>query len=1005
MAFYPCASPVFRATFVTMSPASLIRHLVLCCLALLFINGAFAQRYPFYNLGVEQGLIQSQATAMVQDKAGHLWIGTLGGLSRYDGHTFTNYSVRDGLPSNTVNTLEIDAAGNLWIGTEKGLVFYDGHRFKQFTFQSPENLRGNTVTDIARRPDGGVWCIAGRKLYAIREGKVQSIAHPLPTGNVSAIYSAGSNLYLGISNADSYYILTKNRWIGHRLLPLGQPYSITGFFEDRQRALWLLTTAGIAEMKEQELRWRISPQLNPVYSRGITAMAQAPDGSYWIGSRSGAIRMTDTTIRRYGKANGFTDNNIFSVLRDVEGNIWLGSDGQGIFRFSGAPFTALDESMSLPSAQIMGLATDGEDGLFLGTYDAGLFHYHHERITPIAFPGNNTPTIVTFAKNGSGSLWIGMRGEGLWRYQKGSFRQFTAKDYKVPASGITALRIDAANRLWIGFAEGAALYEGDSFRALPLHDPVVDFLSLPDGSILLATGNGLKLYKNELVTPFTTGTEADAATAQCLALQGGYLWIGTNDNGVIAFDTATRKATIINKAAGLRSDFIYNLYAAPDGNVWAGTGFGIYSLRMDNGKPVISFYGRGQGVTGIESNHNAVLGLPDGSIWFGTTNGAMHYRPGIVKSSAKPVSVVLQSVKLFGDAITDTAWYSGTAPFYGVPQQLDLPYKENNLTFTFQAISLGDIADVNYRYRMAGLEGGWSEWSSTNTVTYSALPPGKFTFEVQCSAPGNNGKLQSLAYPFRIRTPFHKTGLFRLLVLAACILLGVSLQYAANRRRHARLQMIDALRREEQAKVRERTAEDFHDEVGNKLTRINVLTNVLKSKLGALPPDAERIIGQIQDNTAQLYSGTRDILWSLKPSNDSLYEIIHRIRDFGQDLFGDTEIAFTFSGLADEGPHYRLPLDMSRNLIMIFKEAMNNCMKYAAPTEVGFTARREGKDTLVLELADNGKGFSPQTVKRGNGLMNMETRAKRLNGHLDIITAPANGTMIKLTLKIPQSRE
>src|SRR5690606_35267759 len=131
-----------------------------------------------------------------------------------------------------------------------------------------------------------------------------------------------------------------------------------------------------------------------------------------------------------------------------------------------------------------------------------------------------------------------------------------------------------------------------------------------------------------------------------------------------------------------------------------------------------------------------------------------------------------------------------------------------------------------------------------------------------------------------------------------------------------------------------RTAEDFHDEVGNKLTRINVLSNILKTKISNPAPDLFRIIEQIQENTAQLYSSTRDILWSLQPSNSNLYEILHRIRDVGVELFQDTDIEFSFSGADERMKRYRLPLDVSRNLIMIFKEALNNCLKYANATQV-----------------------------------------------------------------------
>jgi ligand-binding sensor domain-containing protein/signal transduction histidine kinase len=983
--------------------ASVILSLTwLCCLLFGAATYTHAQRFPFYNLGIEQGLIQSQATALAQDRVGHLWVGTLGGLSRYDGYSFTNYSVSDGLPSNTIHVLQIDRHGVLWIGTDRGMATYNGSIFRQFVFQSAENPQGNVVNSIQFGADGTVWCIAGRKLYAIQEGKVQSVAYPGAGRNIIDLRTSGTSLHASIAKSPFLYTYNGTSWDSLALPTAGKLFSAGHMYEDRRQRLWMLTTGGIFIKDGRQIHPFIPRGTSGIKTEDAIAMAEAPDGSYWLGMRSGVLRMTDTSLRRYGKENGFTDNTIFSVFRDAENNIWMASDGQGLFRFSGAPFTALDESMKLPSAQIMALAAGSDGSLYLGTYDAGLYRYEQERVARIDFPNKILPTIISLTCDSNDYLWIGTRGEGLWRYRNGAFRQYQIKD-GLPGTSITALYTDKAGYLWIGTTEGAVVYEQDSIRTLPVQDGVLDFLPLGDGSMVMATGNGLKRCQDGQVFPYLTVTIADNATPQCLALQGHNLWIGTSDNGVIVVDTGTGRTTLINKKAGLRSDFIYNLFAATDGRVWAGTGFGIYSMRLVNGRPDVSFYGRGQGVTGIESNHNAVLGLPDGSIWFGTTNGAMHYRPGMVQTHARPVSIVLQSVKLFGEQISNSSYYTTRTPYYGVPQNLKLPYRKNNLTFTFRAISLNDEVDVSYRYRMDGLDARWSEWAATNTVTYSALPPGAYTFQVQCRVPGSNA-LQSLNYPFTISTPFHKTGLFRLLVLAGCMLLGVSLQYAANKRRSARHAMIAALRREEQSKVRERTAEDFHDEVGNKITRINVLTNVLKSKLGNLSPDAERIIGQIQDNTGQLYSGTRDILWSLKPSNDNVYEIVHRIRDFGQDLFGDTEVTFEFSGSKESWQQYRLPLDMSRNLIMIFKEAMNNTLKYAAPHRVSFTAAMDVEQLLTLTLKDDGSGFDPATVKRGNGLTNMATRAARLNGKLEIHSATGQGTTLQFSFKIPQSR-
>jgi signal transduction histidine kinase len=275
---------------------------------------------------------------------------------------------------------------------------------------------------------------------------------------------------------------------------------------------------------------------------------------------------------------------------------------------------------------------------------------------------------------------------------------------------------------------------------------------------------------------------------------------------------------------------------------------------------------------------------------------------------------------------------------------------------------------------------------------------------VQCQSGNSEKNVQELLYPFEIITPFEKTRWFKLCILGLCILGGIVFQYIINTRKQRRLNLLAKLRGEEQGKIRMRTAEDFHDEVGNKLTRINVLVNVLRNKLGKLPPDTERLLGQIEENTGQLYSGTRDILWSLQPANDNLYEILHRIRDFGIELFQDTDIDFEFAGTDDKWRKYSLPLDVSRNLIMIFKEALNNCLKYAKASHVKLDVHFKGRDVLQMVLTDNGIGFDVRTIKRGNGINNMNVRASRFNARLYIDSRMGKGSIINLTFKIPSKR-
>ncbi|MCB9047299.1 MAG: hypothetical protein H6550_14290 [Chitinophagales bacterium] len=958
-----------------------------------------AQRYSFYNLSVEDGLIQSQVRGLAQDNYGHLWVGTWGGLSRYDGTQFTNYNVRNGMLDNTVLCVATDKQGNIWLGGQEGISLYNGKKFEHFRLVSQESTEPRSIKKICISDDNSAWCNTDNSIYHIAGKQVKKLKLPDSNMIVSALLPVADTLWIATNNGKIFRHFN-NSWDSLFYSIPGYtkpPVFTTGIFRTKDNSIIFTTGSGLFMYSNDSVKV-VHTKSGLLYNIPFISIAEGNNGTLWLGTGSGAYSLKDSVLKKYNKENGFTDNTITSILADKEGSIWFGSDGQGLYRFSGAQFSILDEKSNLPSEQVMSFTPTGSNNLYIGTADAGLYYYNDGNITPVAMNNRKTYISALLTANHN-DIWIGTNRQGLWRIKNGERIFYNTPE--MPGNAlIISLYKDSYQRVWIGTSRGAVIYNNNRFYTIKdIEDNVFSFAEIGKDSIIAATKKGLLLYHDSIVTRFLTHSSADSSHPQCITMQGNTLWIGTSDNGVISYNIKTGNSFTLNKSNGLQSDFIYNIIADDNGDIWTGTGFGIHKIHMADGSPHVTFYGKEQGITGMESNQNAVCKMPDGTLWFGTTKGAVHIDPDKQLVLPQPVSVILQSVKLFGDDIRDTTYYDSTDNWYNVPYKLRLPYKKNNITFTFKAISLNGNEQLQYRYRIDGLDAPWSDWTHLNSVTYSALPPGKYTLRIESKVQGTDD-VKTLAYPFEIITPIHKTSWFSLLILLACILAGISIQYILNRRKQNRLALVDKLRREEQAKVRQRTAEDFHDEVGNRLTRINVLTNVLTAKMGDMSQDKQRLIEQIQENTNQLYSGTKDILWSLQSTNDNLYEILHRIRDFGNDLFSDTEIRFTFSGSDEKWHDYKMPLDMSRNLLMIFKEALNNCLKYADATDVHLDAELKEQNVLHLTLSDNGKGFNVEEVVRGNGLNNMRNRAKRLGGKLYIDSKPGNGTVINLHFRL-----
>ncbi len=974
------------------------RSLILLLIATVYTLQSYAQRYPFYNLGVEDGLIQSQVTSMTQDADGHLWVGTYGGVSRFDGQDFSNYTVRKGLLSNTIQTIAIDEDNNLWLGGPKGISKYNGRKFEHFLFESPENNTVNQVRDI-KVSGKDIWCYTTNEVYKISDSKMQKISMPDSTIVITAILSYKDTLLVGDNSGHIFRYANKQWDTLYYHIPGMQhpPLLTTNIYRTKTGEVYITSREGAFKMRNDSIKVVIANG-RPMYNIPFISIAEDSSGAIWLGT-AGVIKLKDGTATRYNRNNGFTDNAITSIIADKEGNVWFGSDGQGIFRFSGSQFSIMDEQTGLQSEQVVGLTSTPSGKVYIGTYVDGLFVYDNKELRQVPLNYKN-PYISCLAVQDEYNIWMGTGGIGLCQL-KGNERIYHRRP-ELPSNTITALYIDKLKRLWVGTSHGAVIYHNRKFTSVDIPAvAVVGFGTIGTDSILIATNNGLQLYHDSIVTSYATNTPADKSSPQCLYVQDDVIWIGTRDNGLIRYNPSDGKHLVLNNDNGLQSDFIYNIIEDNNRDIWVGTGFGIHKVHMDGNNADVTFYGKEQGITGMESNHNAVTKTPDGTLWFGTMKGLVHIDPEVGLIESEPISVVLQSIKLFGDNIRDTTYYDSTSKWYGIPHNLRLPYKKNNVTFSFKGISLSGTKQLRYRYKMEGLTAPWSDWTDLNSVTYSALPPGNYTLKVECK--GHSDVVRSMNYPFEIITPIHKTSWFSFTIFGMCILSGVGIQYLLNKRKQNRLALVEKLRREEQGKVRQRTAEDFHDEVGNKLTRINVLTNVLKQKVGNDTPDATRIINQIQENTSLLYSGTRDILWSLQPANDSLYEILHRIRDFGTDLFADTEVQFEFKGTDQLWHNYKLPLDMSRNLIMICKEAMNNALKYADAGNVKVQAILKEKNILHLSIIDDGKGFDQEAVTEGNGLKNMHNRTKRLNGKIYIDSKQNSGTSINLHFKLPDN--
>ncbi|RYD71776.1 MAG: hypothetical protein EOP53_23080, partial [Sphingobacteriales bacterium] len=296
---------------------------------------AAAQQYNFYNYSVNDGLIQSQVSGIVQDKQGHLWVSSEGGVSRFDGKKFTQFTTAEGLISNNVYSMACDARGRMWFGTDKGICIFDAVKFT--TLKLGSQRKDNVIKQLKAAANGKVYALAAAKLYDLSSLRPKQLRINGDTSiKITSIgLSPSGTLWCGTLNK-GIFKLSNNGW-------LRIPYPA-----DNKKLLWgtgaflfygedkflVATNNGIYNNDGKQL---FPYQANTLQAAGpviASSLQKDAEGNTWIGQPSGALMLDkegNTTV--FNAKNGFSDSRTINIFCDRDENVWLATDGQGIFRY------------------------------------------------------------------------------------------------------------------------------------------------------------------------------------------------------------------------------------------------------------------------------------------------------------------------------------------------------------------------------------------------------------------------------------------------------------------------------------------------------------------------------------------------------------------------------------------------------------------------------------------------------------------------------------------------
>jgi ligand-binding sensor domain-containing protein/two-component sensor histidine kinase len=1020
------------------------RVTVFLVLFIFAING-LSQKINFKHLSIQDGLSQSTINCIFQDSRGFMWFGTQDGLNKYDGYNFTVYKKNpadtNSISHNWIWDIFEDIHENLWIATWNGLTKFNPATNQFFRFFPDSNnansISGARPSSICHDNEGNLWIGiwgGGLNKYIFAEDKFVSYQYDpqnensIPNNFVRTVYSAKDNViwvgtWGGLSkikiqpNNEVLISNYKNDINNNRSISCDK---ITSIMRDKSGILWIGTLGGgVNQFNESKNEFNaITNDPNNFLSIShddVSFVFEDKSQNLWIGTIAGGLNKIDQSRKIINSYSHEPDNalslisdKVYSIYEDNSGLLWIGSNGLNIYNKNLEKFSHIHRTQNLQNSlnnnKVWAFYEDKDKNIWIGS-EGGLnkyepqkkqfYSYKHIENNLNSLSNDNVNSIV---EDLSGNLWIGTRGGGLnkfdpnsgifssfdqsmnlsntdgidyimslcidenflWiaTYDKGlikydinhnNFFQFIANpkdENSIPGNYLRTIFKDSHGNIWIGgWGQGLCRYDRDQNQFIRfLHDP----------------GNPNSLISNIVHSIYEYNTESDRIL--CVGTNNGLSYLDLEKGNNKSFDH-------ISENDGLAGNVIYSILSDNSSNLWISTNKGLSKFNIKN--RTFRNYTFADGLQSNEFNASACLKRTNGQLLYGGVNGFNMFFPDSVRDNLFLPPVVITSFKVF-----DKPFYS-----QGSENDIHLSYDQIFFSFEFAALDYSQPGKNQYAYKMEGFDKDWIYSGTRRYVSYTNLDAGDYTFVVKgTNSDGiwvNNPKYVDIT----ISPPYWQTWWFRLFMAVSLILIV----YVIFQYRLAKLLEIERLR--------VRIASDLHDDIGSALTRISVHSEIIKnSDEMKTVRNSSRKIGLM---SREIITTMSDIIWSIDARNDLIKNLIDRMKDFSTGLLveKDIQLKFTHKGLEF---NKKLPIHIRQNLFLIFKEAINNIYKHSSASVVKVNLNNTQND-FIMKIADDGEGFNPDMINKGNGLKNIQMRAERIGAQLEMNTN--DGVEIILTMK------
>lgn len=917
-------------------------------------------------------------TRLLAARDGTLWIGTNEGLARLNGGKLTNYSK---LADHRVYALVEDRAGTVWIGTagaeetsgrlcsiQRGYIHCYGN----------DGSLGKGVVSLHEDSVGNLWVGAEIGLRRLSPGSSKpSPVHDV-AGQILALAEGDSKTVL-VATSREIKRFVDGRTEAYPLPAVGPQFQPRVLLRDRNGGMWIGSLdQGLLHVYKGKID-RFT-QNDGLSGNTVSSIFEDREGNIWVATLSGLDRFRDLAVTTISTKQGLSNNYVRSVLATRDGSVWIGTlnglnrwkDGEiTIYRRNQSQVAAGAASASfvrevidngLPGNDVQSLFQDDLDRVWVATIE-GLAYFEDGKFTPIkAVVKGSTLSIVG---NSLESVWISNVKRGLSHLLQGSvvetipWTSFRGRDAFLATDHVRG-------GLWLGFPQGGISYFQDGevlesyFSTHGLGEgAVTDLYVERDGTLWVSTEGGLSRVKNGQVAALDDSNGLPCKTIRwAIVDNANSMWLLT-DCGLVRI-------------------------AGPELLAW------IDNVDKDPKRKVqVSVFDNSDGV----SNHFGHSGYSpfvakstDGRLWFATFEGVGVIDPHRIPFNPLPPPVHIEQV------IADRKTYNAAS-------QLRLPPLVRDLEVEFTALSLVASEKIRFRYMLEGRDQDWQDARSRRHAIYTDLPPGSYRFRVKASNNSGIWNEPGASWQFSIAPAYYQTIWFRV----ACSAVFLSLLWCLYRLRLRRIALQFSMRLEERVSERTRIAGELHDTLLQSFQGLMLRFQTAEELLPTRPIEAKQALEAALVRADEAIREGRDAVHDLRSSTRVGNDLVEAVTATGEEFAANGGNP-RFQIVVEGTPHDLHPIlrdEIYRIAREALWNAFSHAQAHLIEAELAYGSsgfrlcvRDDGVgiDSTVLDRGGRDGHW---------GLLGIRERANRIGGKLDIWSRPGAGTEVEL--RIPNS--